>query len=350
MLKSTAAFRESYEGGLRTIHLFFRFVMPQRLISARGHLADAFLGLSPTADLGLAYTSPYTGIRYAQPNITYALSVRRLRASVPSGSMVHYVDTSSSLVREVSVCPANDPPPPTDMNADWSTEYCPHLAVDLRRRYSLGLSGALTVSAAEPAPMTCRLPSLSCGSVHGKVHWLEKALRPSTVAYLDLVFTPCVPHVADHPPTWALAVTQAVHSRTFFSTHPMEGVPTNQTVKQHRAYMQCKERKYPPSTQIYFGGGGGGGGGGGENALRWIWVAANDGDHAPGPYGWKATLPTCIIIPQSCSLLPSFLNQLSARRYNLVLHIQVIGMWHRTIKLVLPLQLVYASVNNPPTN
>lgn len=54
---------------------------------------------------------------------------------------------------------------------------------------------------------------------------------------------------------------------------------------------------------------------------------------------WTTTLS--LPVNTSKDLLPTFLNALSARQYALVLRLMIEGLYHDTIELIVPVQVIY---------
>ena len=299
----------------RAIYLRFDFTLPHHLFSIQGDMADEFLKFCPSTKLGMSYRAPFEETVYGQPNITYAVRVLRLRRSAMSNLSQPY-EFYNTVTREVLVRPAPKVAPPVQIT-DFPNEYSVQDSVILRRRfYHRNGVGVLSVTSDEPAPMESNVERGRSGNE-------SSVLRPSTTINLKLLFTPFSNDFL-RPPCWTWSITQAIRSRTFFSANLMDRAPTCQAAKEQNSLMRFTDHISQLKTFEYR-----------LEATEWISADSKDTD----AYCWSARLSIGISSAQT-SLLPTFLNQLSARRYAILLRIKVKEMFSCPLQLVLPLQVI----------
>ena len=190
----------------------------------------------------------------------------------------------------------------------------------LKRRMWNRPSGKLTVSAAEPKAFNIS----------------TSAPRASTVALVKLLFQPCGAHVpAVTPYEWRLTVKSHLKFRTFYSTKPYTQIPTMESVKLEPLAEMTSGCTHPEIRQC--------------DTLAWrLHRLSSAGTIASNDFAIPWTTTLIVPVNASKSLVPTFLNPLSARRYVLVLHITIEEIHHDAIVLEVPVQVICDS-SHPAT-
>jgi hypothetical protein len=158
------------------------------------------------------------------------------------------------------------------------------------------------------------------------------APRASTLATLKLNLSPqYLGEFGIQPHEWKFVVNYHLRSRTFYSTQRLDRIPTTAAAKRNQ-FQQVRVGTI-------------------RSEVREIGIAPwkidcrtqssdrDNGLHMEEFYIWTATLTVPVSAPKS--LLPTFLNQLSARQYVLVLQLRINGLYHGLIELLLPMQVVF---------
>jgi hypothetical protein len=212
--------------------------------------------------------------------------------------------------------------PPLQMEY-FPREYVSSTARVLKQhRWSRSL-GILNVSATEPPPLNM---------------W-ALAPRASTLATLKLTFTPMyLDDFGIQPHEWKFVVNYYLRSRTFYSTQKLDQIPTMAAAKRNQ-FQQVRVGSIRSEVREI-----------GTVSWKIDWRTQSS-DHDNGLrmeefYVWTATLTVPINAPKS--LLPTFLNQLSARQYVLVLRLGINGLYHGVIELVLPMQVIFDPLQAVP--
>lgn len=206
----------------------------------------------------------------------------------------------STYQREISIMPHTPPAPPLAMEA-FPREYKPSVMRFMRQHRWTRLLGTLRLSAAEPSP----------------INLLASDYGPSTTAILRLAFAPNRPCDLDvRPCEWNCVMRYYLRIRTFYSTQKMEQMPTLSAAKKD-PFLRVHEIKTAPEVREY-------------SKMSW-----NNDDACQ----WMTSLK--LPIRAIKNLLPTFLNQLSARQYAVVVRLSIKGFSHGVLELVLPLQVIY---------
>lgn len=313
-----------------TYKLPFSFIIPNELISAHSDVPSTFLKLCPTTKVGLTFSDPFTGQIYGQPAITYALKIKRIRTEIPI-----IFSPRSCNEREIIVKPYISDAPPVELS-HFPREYLTKVTTPLWDHWWKRSFGFLSVMAMEPSPLNI------CTS----------SPRSSTAAVLKLTFTHPLGFSQtslSKPCEWRYLVKYYIRSRTYYSTHPLDHVPTIGTVSSN-PNLQVRNTKTISEVRE-------------SGILRWsqhshaefnlgtrpladgstnVAVPLHSGED---PYNvtdgihWFTTLTTTISAAKT--MLPTFNNQLSSRQYALVLRLALKGLHHKSIELVIPLQVIY---------
>lgn len=283
----------------------FRFVIPHMLISARSDMDPEFLKLCPSAKVGLTFRGPETAHIYRQPMITYTLRVKQIRTGMRVGtSMKCYKE------REIIIMPYTPPAPPLRIEHFPRDYKSCSTKIIKQHRWSRPL-GTLEISAAEPSPLNV----------------LTMAPKSSTFVVMMIIFKP---RLDICPWNWKFAVKYHLRSRTFCSTRKLDRVPTRSTVRLDQS-LTMHDVNSAPEVREY-------------GTLRWrrenhLILERSDLSKNDNLCLWTTTL--ILPVNASKSLLPTFLNPLSARQYALVLRLSIEGLYHEALELVLPLQVIY---------
>lgn len=297
------------DGSLCAYSFPFRFVIPNRLISARSNIRPEFLKLCPSARVGSSYRGPMSGTLYRQPLITYMIRVERIRTglAVPRWMKYYYE-------REILVLPYTPPEPPLGIEHFPLGDYKSSCTKVIRQHMWTRQLGTLKIAAAEPSPLNV----------------LTSAPRPATFASVEMVFKPHPGFGLDaSPPSWKCVVRYHIRIRTFCSTRILERVPTSSTAND-----QCLAHDQKTASEVREYG-----------VLRWdrdphcLTPELFTPDGAGRACLWTATL--VLSVNASKSLLPTFVNPLSSRQYALVVRLRIKGLCHGPLELVLPLQVIH---------
>jgi hypothetical protein len=294
----------------------FRFVVPHELISARSDVHSEFLKLCPSTRQGLSFWEPITKKTYRQPMIIYLIRIKRIRTDRPVESLLR-----PTCQREIIVMPYTPAAPPLVIEA-FPREYKSFITTSLKQHRWRRSLGTLKISAAEPSPLNI----------------LALAPRLSTFMVLSLRFTPNSPSDFDvRPCDWTYVVKYHFRNRTFYSTRRLKGIPTLSTAKAD-PFLRLRDKKTASEVREY-------------GRISWSKdhqtrlseqdVSSNKGE----TYPWTTALK--FPINATKTLLPTFLNPLSARQYALVLRLSIKGLYHEVIELVLPVQVIYCPLNGP---
>ncbi|KUJ10761.1 uncharacterized protein LY89DRAFT_787148 [Mollisia scopiformis] len=284
------------EGPFCKHRLPFRFIVPHQLISAHSDVHSDFLKLSPSTKQGHEFWAPTTKKMFRQPMIVYMVRIKRITTDKVVENFMR-----STYQREIAVMPHTPLAPPLSIEA-FPREYKPCVTRLVRQHRWTRPFGSIRLSAAEPPPLNV----------------LASRYIPSTTATLSLAFIANRLHDSDIRPCeeWNCEVRYYLRIRTFYSTRKMQQMPTFSATKRD-PYLEVREIRTTLEIREYSG-------------LCW---SKDD------RYQWKATLK--VPIRTIKKLLPTFLNQLSARQYAIVVQLSIKGLVHGVLELVLPLQVVY---------
>ncbi|PMD42139.1 hypothetical protein L207DRAFT_485588 [Hyaloscypha variabilis F] len=285
----------SIKDQLRIHRLPFQFVVPHELISARSDVHPDFLKLCPSTKQGPAFCSLPSRKVFRQPLILYAIRIKHIRTDKVVENFMR-----STYHREIAIMPHIPPAPPLAMEA-FIREYKPSTMRSVRQHRWTRLLGTLRLSAAEPSP----------------VNILSSGFGPSTVVTLSLAFAPNGPCGSEiWPCEWSCVVSNYLRIRTFYSTQRMERMPTLSEAKRD-SFLRVHEMKTALEVREH-------------SELSW-----NNDDACQ--WSTKVNVPIRVMK----NLLPTFLNQLSARQYAVVIRLAIKGLSHGLLELVLPLQVIY---------
>jgi len=271
----------------------FHFIVPHELISARSDVHPDFLKLCPSTKQGLSFSGPVTGKMFWQPMIIYMIKIKGIRTDKIVENFLR-----STYQREITIMPYTPPAPPLVIEA-FPREYKSSVTTSLKRRMRRSFA-TLTLSAAEPSP----------------INILAFAPRASTSVVLSLLFTPNYLCDSDTGPSeWSCLVRHYLRIRTFYSTRKLDRMPTLAAARTNPC-LRIHDQKTAPEVREY-------------GKVSW-----NKGE---------ACRVTILKIPICAmkTLLPTFLNQLSARQYAVVLRLSIQGLSHKVMELVLPVQVIY---------
>jgi len=305
---SSTECRECRKDNLYVYHLPFRFIIPHKLISARSDGHPDFLKLCPSAKIGSRLMGPMSGKIYGQPTITYVIRIIRVQTGVVMKSPIRCQDE-----REILIMPWTPAAPPLEMEY-FPREYKPFTSKGIKQQVWKRLLGHLHVSAVEPLPLNICTPTL----------------RASTVVSVQLTFTPkpSPREIEACPQEWKYIVRYYLRSRTFYSTRKLERIPTSLTTKTDPLLRMREEKNRWEVRGLGPSCWGRGGPPQDGNLVQ---------DESLRPWTTTLLLP----INASKTLLPTFLNELSARQYALVLRLTIEGLRHATIELIVPIQVIY---------
>ena len=294
----------------------FRFVVPHELISARSDVHPDFLKLCPSTKQGLSFWGPVTRKTYRQPLIMYLIRIKRIKTDIPVESLLR-----PACQREIIIMPYTPANPPLVVEA-FPREYKSFITRSLKQHRWTRSLGTLKISAVEPSPLNI----------------LALGPRLSTFAVFSLIFTP------DHrcgfdvrPCEWNYAVKYHLRNRTFYSTRRLERMPTGAAAKGDPV-MRFRDKKTASEVREY-------------GKISWNrdrQHRSSEQDLSPD-VGKACPWTTALKVPINATktLLPTFLNPLSARQYALVLRLRIKGLYHGVIELVLPVQVIYCPLSNP---
>ena len=287
---------------LENVHqLPFEFVIPNSLISARSDLPEDYLNLLPTTRLGPVFLGASTGHVYMRPLITYSLTA----------SAVHMASGKSFRCREeIFVMPITPAAPPLQVEhfqEDYTTICCKPLKQHVWSRPF----GKLTASASEPQALNIA----TCEP------------RASTRAFIKLIFEPCKAQKSSaRPYDWDITVKSSLRVLTFITTQPFTEIPTQERAEKCSLIQMDSQ---PTQADVRH-----------CDTLPWrlyrissVGTIRSDSSIIP----WTSTL--VVPVNASKSLLPTFLSPTAARRYVLVLRIDIGGLSHGTLELEIPVQV-----------
>ena len=214
--------------------------------------------------------------------------------------------------REVITMPCTPAAPPLEIG-HFPHEYKLCTMKGVKQHMWKHSLGHLHVSAVEPVPLNiCTV-----------------APRTSTLVSVQLAFTPKPPfEIEVCPHEWKCIAKYYLRSRTFYSTRKLERMPTTSAMETD-PLLKMREEKSSWEVRGF-----------GLSCWR-RGGSPEDGnpvlDERLRP--WTTTL----VLPVNASkdLLPTFLNALSARQYALVLRLMIEGLYHATIELIVPIQVIY---------
>lgn len=296
-------------GHLCAYHLPFRFVIPHELVSPRANVHSNFLKLCPSAKLGLAFRGTTNGQFHRQPAIMYVIRVTRIKTGILTPDPLR-----SNFTREIIVMPYTPVAPPLEME-HFPQEYRSSTTKTLKQHRWGRPLGVLKISAVEPSPLNI---------------WTS-APRPSTIAALKLAFSPLDPCQSEvRPFEWKYVAYYHLRSRTFYSTQILDRMPTTTAAKRN-LFLKFRDEKIRSEVREF-------------GTISWKRdcetrspehnVTAHDGECCI----WTTNL--AVPVSGTKVLLPTFLNQLSARQYALIIRLGIQGLYHRKIELILPVQVI----------
>ena len=292
-------------------------------------MPDEFLKLCPSTKVEPTFVEPSTGRVFGQPAITYVIKIRRILIE----GCTSQTQVPCSEEREIDIKPFDGPAPPIDPS-HFPYDYRTHITRRLRDCRWKHPFGALSASVAEPTPLDT---------------WTS-APSASTMVTIQLSLTPTGRHPQKFEMfgqwSWQPVVTYHIRSRTVFSTCLLRRVPSLRDADLN-PFIEVKDRKTRAERQKC-------------GAL--VWSRDCRSSHQTNPdtlqcggrsrassrsqeceehhsCDWTATLTAPITAAKS--LLPTFLNRLSARQYALVLRLDIEGLPHPVLKLVIPLQVIH---------
>jgi len=281
----------------------FDFVIPNRLVAPLCNIPTQYLDLPFTMSQGSVQMggAEIRG-RFEQPSVTYSLSVN----SCVCNTRVH-LKAEYWPWREIIIMPPSFPAPPLMISA-YPEEYRTSSAQWLKKHYLGKTLSQVRASAEEPSPL-----DLS-----------TTASRATTIAHVALeVGSSSESNIAMvDKKNWTVCVKSFLRSRTFYTTKLLESVPNLYDLGKN-PLLQLSTGVSDGETREISG-------------LRWYSVSA-----AAGRPQWRSDLR--IPISYFKNLLPTFLNPLSARRYSLVLQIEILGFKHSPVILEVPIQVVKTS-------
>ena len=307
-IETTSSRRHRSEG--YSVHRVpFAFTIPTELISSRSDVSPEYLNLLPTVKEGQSYYGLATKQEYMQPRVMYVLTAVSTKVGTGIGPARKY-----RTKREVNVMPSIPASPPLQIE-HFPQEYKMICVKTLKRHMWNRPLGKLTTSAAEPQALNIS----------------TSAPRASTVAPVKILFQPCGAHsTAATPYEWKLTVKSHLKVRTFYSTKPFTQIPTKESVNMDSLAEMTTSCTHPEIRQC--------------DTLSWrlhrlssTGIIASDTLTIP----WTTTL--MVPVNASKSLIPTFLNPLSARRYVLVMDITIEEMHHDALVLEVPVQVVWDS-------
>jgi hypothetical protein len=244
--------------------------------------------------------------------IVYFITIKRIRTEIAIELLSKYTPQ-----REIVVLPQAAAAPPLAIEA-FPREYNYSTIKSLKQRRWGKSVGLLQISAAEPPPLN-----------------LFSTPRPSTFASLNLVFIPNHPrdlHV--RPCGWTCVVKSYLRIRTYYSAQKLDRVPTF-TAARSGLHLRVRENEEVAEVREYG---------------KFFWSRNSQsplfesGASEEERCRWMATLT--VPVNATKTLLPTFLNVLSARRYALVIRLRIKELQHGTLELVLPVQLIYDPLNH----
>jgi hypothetical protein len=285
----------SYEDNLYRQHLPFQFLVPYALISARSDVHSDFLKLCPSTKQGMTFCGPATRKIFQQPMIIYMICIKRIRTDKVVENFMR-----STYQREITIIPYAPAAPPLMIEA-FPREYNAAVTKSLKQHSWGRALGTLTLSAAEPSP----------------INILAFTSRPSTSVVLSLVVRPTYPWDFEmRSCEWKFVVSHYLRIRTFYSNQKLDGIPTLVTAKTNPS-LRFHQQRTSSEVREY-------------RSLSW---------KKDETCNWSTNIR--VPIRATKTLLPTFLNQLSARQYAVVLRLSIQGISHGVIELVLPVQVIY---------
>lgn len=281
----------------------FEFVIPNSLISARSDVAPDYLNLLPTAKEGPAFHGPTSGTIYMRPMITYMLTA----CAVHIGSGKTYW-----CKQEISIMPSMAAAPPLQIE-HFQHEYTVTSGTALRRHVWSRSIGKLTVSAVEPQPLNIS----------------TSAPQASATASIKLLFEPCkAQKLFARPYDWDITVKSFLRIKTFFTTQPFKQIPTQKTLESDPLIRMDSQATLADLRCC--------------DTLPWrlhrlssVGTIVTDASSTP----WTSILT--VPVNASKTFLPTFLSPLSARRYVLMLDLNIEGLSHGTLALEIPIQVIH---------
>ena len=215
--------------------------------------------------------------------------------------------------QEIIVMPSMAAAPPLQIE-HFHREYKVTSCNTLKRHMWTRPIGKLTVSAVEPQP-------LNLSTVEP---------RATTTAAMKLLFQPCKAQIsAARPYDWNISVKSFLRIKTFFTTQPFKRIPTEKGAETDPLIGIDSQITAANIRRC--------------DTLPWrlhrLSSAGTITTDAVAATPWTSIL----IVPVSASktLLPTFLSPLSARRYVLVLQLNVEDMFHGAIALEIPIQVIH---------
>lgn len=284
-------------------HLPFEFVVPNSLISARSEIAAEYLNLLPTVKPDAIFQAPNSKRAYGRPMISYMLTA----SAVHIGSGKRY-----RCKQEISMLPSMTAAPPLQIE-QFEQEYTIDCCKTLKQHRWSRPFGKLTISAVEPQPLN----TSTCEP------------RASTTAAIKLMFDPCKAHrPVVQPYDWDITVKSFLRIKTFVTTQPFTQLPTQKSAEKN-PFMQMDSQDTKADLRHC-------------NTLPWrLHRLSSAGTIIANPSStpWTSTL---LVPVNACkTLLPTFLSPLAARRYVLVLQVDIGDLSHGTLALEIPIQVIH---------
>ena len=219
--------------------------------------------------------------------------------------------TRSRCTREIKVMPSIPALPPLQI-MHFPREYEMTCRKELKRHMWSSTLGSLQLSAEEPQPL-----NLS-----------STAPRASTLAAVNLSFRPSKTHTPVAPPDWTVTVRYFLRSRTFYTTHPLTEIPNLDTVQRNPLVQMTTDTTLPEVRQ--------------SNNLAWRLHPRSSAEPSLSN-GSSLLWTTTLKVPVNASkdLIPTFLSPFSARRYALVMQINLAPGCRQTLALELPIQVLH---------
>jgi hypothetical protein len=279
----------------------FKFTIPQQLISARSDVHPDFLNLCPTIRANHAFTHPSTSSHSCKPWISYSLKISHIYAETQLPSI------RCGRAREIIIMPFTYAAPPIEIN-HHPHEYKSMSTKAIRHRIFSHGKCHLTLSATEPDP----------------INLVTGAPRAATTISMNLSLSLENRTQVDIFQQ-KLIVKSRLRIRTFCTTRKLTRIPTLVASKNDPS-LQMVEHK--TSWEIR------------ESVpVEWKKQLSEVGSDENREI-WTADWRSPVSVPKT--LLPTFLNLLSARQYAIELRVSLATVRHiGMLELAIPLQLIY---------
>lgn len=216
--------------------------------------------------------------------------------------------------REILIMPATPIAPPLQIN-DFPDEYVPMCQGNLRKHLWKRPIGKVTLSALEPSALNIS----------------TRAPKATTVVSVKLLFEPSKAGMSVAPYEWTATVKHHLRITTFVTTETLKHTPNYDCVKKNPLLRRFSTNTAPEIGEC--------------ETLPWrLDRVSSQGTILPDSLitPWTTTLLVPVSAPRT--LIPTFLSPLSARRYTVVLQINVSNLSRRSLSLKIPVQIV----NNQP--